>query len=403
MSFNRRFVIAALTFSIVSTVGGFLSAQESAKQDKVLDEFTEFLKAEIAKDDVIREQRKQEGAGLDLSQELASTRQSGLKTAISLVEKLKNADKDAFPGIASLVEQLETSGVLPDPAKDVALWKKIDADALTIRNPNFWKAYYEFAPGQGVLEALCGSLLKAEGQCVRSLQVSVIARMGNRKQGSLTSYHVANATQNQIVLNAANFRIGQGIEYFEKQDFEKASTTFKEILEDWPECGLASFELGLTIHHAKEHKAGREVKTQRLEKGDPALPTQETYDLWATARNFDPMLRNACQGTDTAKIVLISKAVLPTYRLFADFSNRTVTTSQLAKFGGGCQRIGLHDYALFTRHVYISTKDKFDPPDLAFIRKSLGALIDEESVEQIAKSLSVAELAQYSLTIKKPE
>ena len=154
MSFNRRFVIAALTFSIVSTVGGFLSAQESAKQDKVLDEFTEFLKAEIAKDDVIREQRKQEGVGLDLSQELASTRQSGLKTAISLVEKLKNADKDAFPGIASLVEQLETSGVLPDPAKDVALWKKIDADALTIRNPNFWKAYCEFAPGQGVLEAL---------------------------------------------------------------------------------------------------------------------------------------------------------------------------------------------------------------------------------------------------------
>jgi len=278
-------------------------------------------------------------------------------------------------------------------------WQEIDVDSLTLKNPNFWKAYYEVAPGQGVMEALYGGLLKAQGECTRSLQVSVIARLGRRPEGSLASYHVTNAMGNQAVLSAANYRIGQGIELFEEEKFEQAAAAFKEILREWPQCGLASFELGLTIHHEKEQEAGRKVETQRLKKGDPRRPTQESYDLYATARKFDPMIRNAYQGEASANLVMMAKIVLPAYRSLADFSNKSISGKQLAQFGAGSQAVGLHDYALFARQIHIASKNKFDPPDLEFIRKSLEAVIDIKSVDQIADRLSTSEVEMFSFKI----
>ncbi len=374
----------------------------SCGQEKSIDEFVEFMKTEILKDERQRVELQKRGEGLDLESQLASARKVGLDTALVLIEKLGKADAEAFPGIHRLIADLQKPGAIPDPAIEVEDWAEFDSDSLTLNNPNFWVAYYEVAPGQGVMEALYGSLLRAEGECTRSLQVSVIARMGRRTNGSLTSFHVANAMGNQIVYSAASFRIGQVIELFEKQEYENAAAGFREILDVWPQCGLASFELGLTLHHQKEHKAGRRVQTQVLPPNDPRLPTQETYDLYRTARQHDPMIRNAYQGGSevAGNMIAMAKVVLPAYRSISDFSNRKIDGNLLALFGGGCEEIGLHDYALFTRQVFISLNNKFEPADLVFIQNNLESLIDKDTVGKIVASLSRKEVVQFSFQIE---
>ena len=88
-----------------------------------------------------------------------------------------------------------------------------------------------------------------------------------------------------------------------------------------------------------------------------------------------------------------AKVVLPAYRTFADFSNKQIQGRQLGLFGSGCQRIGLHDYALFTRQVFISAKNKFDQSDVDFIQKSVSELVGKDTSDEIAKKLSQLELA----------
>jgi len=392
-----KFSITVVIFLLVGMTGNALCAQNDATE-----EFIEFMNAEAVKDDEIRAATEDQGKGLELAKELSSARASGLEFANVLLNLLESADVEAFPGIAALHEDLKEKGVLPETGDHVDQWKDLDVEALTINNPNFWKAYYEVAPGQGVMEALYASLLKTNGQCMKSLQVSVIARLGQRKkEGSLTSFHMSNAMRNQVVFDASYFLINQGIKDFEKKEYEKAKSVFREILDQWPQCGLASFELGLTLHFQKEHKAGREVKTQGVKKGDPAAPTQETYELYETARTHDPMIRNAYQGEgQTQRLVLMAKIVLPAYRSLSNLSSKKVDSKQLGRFGAGSQAVGLHDYALFSRQVFIASKDKFDAPDLKFIKSSLLDLIGEDSAAEVIESLSKKRVPQFSLNLK---
>ena len=112
------------------------------------------------------------------------------------------------------------------------------------------------------------------------------------------------------------------------------------------------------------------------------------------------MIRNAYQGTEARKLVMIARIVLPAYQTFSDFSNKQISAKQLGQFGAGCQVAGLNDYALFARQVFISTKDKFDEHDIKFIRENLNQLIDEKETEAIIEKLSKEKVAQFSIRIE---
>ena len=101
------------------------------------------------------------------------------------------------------------------------------------------------------------------------------------------------------------------------------------------------------------------------------------------------------------QLVVMAKIVLPAYQVFANFSNKQISGKQLGQFGAGCQIAGLHDYALFARQVFISSKDEFDEHDLKFIRENLEPVIDKKSVDEIMDGLSKEKLVQFSLQIKK--
>src|SRR5262245_52722065 len=81
------------------------------------------------------------------SLELNAARQTGRQLVLAVVENLESSDPKLFPGIRAWVEDFRklTKGIGPDPPPDK--WPALDVDALVSRNPNFWRAYFEIAPG----------------------------------------------------------------------------------------------------------------------------------------------------------------------------------------------------------------------------------------------------------------
>src|SRR2546425_438669 len=54
-------------------------------------------------------------------------------------------------------------------------WPALDVDALVSRNPNFWRAYFEIAPGDPGLMLLHAGLLLSAGEATRASYLLVVA------------------------------------------------------------------------------------------------------------------------------------------------------------------------------------------------------------------------------------
>ncbi len=133
----------------------------SVAQDTALNRLESFLQSEDAKEAKIRDEQQTVGADLDLETELKESREVGLMFAMPLIESLEDIDSNVFPGLAALYEFLSEDGRLPKPENDVSDWAAFNTNKLIRDNPLFWKAYYESAPGDGVLEAIYANLLRA--------------------------------------------------------------------------------------------------------------------------------------------------------------------------------------------------------------------------------------------------
>lgn len=91
-------------------------------------------------------------------------RKAGWMSALSLIPKLETADEEMYPGIrqfAADVRRLEKS---IEPKKPPHEWSAIAVDPLLHRNPNFWRAMYEMAPGDPAISIVHVGLLLASGE-----------------------------------------------------------------------------------------------------------------------------------------------------------------------------------------------------------------------------------------------
>ena len=79
-------------------------------------------------------------------------------------------------GSRTLREQ--TKGITADAP--VAKWPKVDVGALVDRNPNFWRMYYEIAPGDPVLTLIHAGLLLSQGEAMRA---AYILELGQHRPG----------------------------------------------------------------------------------------------------------------------------------------------------------------------------------------------------------------------------
>src|SRR4051812_23335123 len=89
--------------------------------------------------------------------QLAAARKTGWQLVQLVAEKLNGGPE--FPGIEAWRKEFEgqTKGINVNIPPNQ--WPQVDIDALVTNNPNFWRAYFEIAPGDPGLAMLHAGLL----------------------------------------------------------------------------------------------------------------------------------------------------------------------------------------------------------------------------------------------------
>jgi tetratricopeptide (TPR) repeat protein len=180
-----------------------------------------------------------------------------------------------------------------------ARWPALDVDALLSRNPNFWRAYFEIAPGDSGLMALHAGLLLTNGEAVRASHLLVVA--GQRpgvpralRQGFATMLAAA-----QKVPGQPDALVRQGIELHDKGQYAEALKQYKEALKLWPQNGFAHYERGLTLRVQELVAAGEKPpKPGTLIVNGGPKQSAAVSAVFAKARRHDPFQIHAYQGDD---------------------------------------------------------------------------------------------------------
>ncbi len=357
------------------------------------------IKKQLDADQQIRQATGNIGAEMVLVDELNQARRDGWRLANALIEQMPELNAEDFPGLVKLKVQLHSAIEDLDVDEAIDDWPEIDVDELTRNNPVFWAAFYETVPGNGYLEAVYASMLKGNGDLIRSLQVAVIARNGNAQSQMTRQAIRLSLLPNQRVIDAAMFRTNQGIKEFDQGNYDKATRFFKQLNEEWPQFGLAHYELGLTQFHQDEIAAGRKPPELGQLRLNPKtqIPSSEVYQKYAVARGHDPMIKIAYQGAGMKQDVLIMfRVVGPSY---AKISNLGVPLDDraLEGFALGCQKVKVDDYALFARQITASrrTPIRFQPADFEFIKTSLKRLAPGARSDQTLKRLGGKQIKSY--------
>jgi hypothetical protein len=108
--------------------------------------------------------------------ELQEARRIGWELAMEIVEAMEAGERRGFPGIEAWLKDAHKVAKGNGPKPLAEPWLLLDGDALVTRNPHYWQAYYEIAPGDPGLALLHAGLLLASGEATRASQLVVIAK-----------------------------------------------------------------------------------------------------------------------------------------------------------------------------------------------------------------------------------
>ena len=107
--------------------------------------------------------------------ELEEARRAGWELALAVVQKLEAGDPKPFPGIAAWLRDFRKATRGLDLKAAPGTWPPVDIDALVTRNPKFWRAYFEIAPGDPGLMLLHAGLLLGAGEATRATYLLTVA------------------------------------------------------------------------------------------------------------------------------------------------------------------------------------------------------------------------------------
>lgn len=116
-------------------------------------------------------------------------------------------------------------------------------------NENFWRAYYEVAPGDPGIVLLHASLLLCGGEADRANYLAVAA---GQRPGVPVAFRQAFET---IIAHSNKLRekpkalLAEGIALHDKGDYAGAIKKYQAALELWPQYGWAWYELGQSQYH----------------------------------------------------------------------------------------------------------------------------------------------------------
>ena len=219
---------------------------------------------------------------------LATMKRWARSEAIPLLAQFASDVDPKFEGVRGLGKALK--GVRPEGPVDVA--------ALTDKNPDYWRAMMEMAPGNPLLAATRASLHVANGEidAARRLTQTLAAFDGHKSGYSAVLAEFK--AMSDLFYKDVEARIGKGIALHDAGKLDEALAVYEGVLKDYPNSAWCHYERHQTLL-AKALKAGVEALPSWADARKAILRADALYPSMAEATNdvelYDLLLRKETQ------------------------------------------------------------------------------------------------------------
>lgn len=292
--------------------------------------------------------------------------------AVLVASVLERQDNNAFPGIrAWLADFRRLEAAMPVGGAGVP-FPALDSDALVSRNPRFWSAYYEIAPGEPGLALLHAALLLCGGEAQRA---AVIATLGMQRGATPVEFRrglemvIAGAHAAQAGSQAL---VRQGVALHDVRHFDGALRKFDAALAEWPANGRAYYERGSTLRLQALADAARvrPASTAAADEEEPPGDPPGTIEAFAFARRHDPFCVMAYQGEDPAALtgmMALVRTALPIWEAMRKRPEAPATREELRDLSEACRDAGIDEYALAARQQFVARNRHYKSDDVELI------------------------------------
>ncbi len=311
--------------------------------------------------------------------ELQDAQRAGWDTASLLTQGMAGADPRRFPGIHEWLKEYRAAGGTPGKrAASGAAVPRIDADRLVTRNPAFWRAYFEMAPGDPGTMLLHASLLMAGGEVSRAAYVLIVARQTPVIAKPMLEAMNGLLEHAQRVLHWSLQQTAQAGKLHDEGSPAQAIARLRTLLDAWPRNALAHYELALALTAQQYVAVGRKPPTRSaLGLHSELEPSAEAKAAYARARTHDPLLIRAYQGDDAATaeaLLVLGKTVRPLWDIVARDTQAETRDDVLRNLAGALRDAGLIELALSTAQVVAGREGGYDDEDRKAVAAALRVL-----------------------------
>lgn len=328
---------------------------------------------------------------------------AGLDTANVLAQGLAVADPKRFPAMHAWLKEYRAGGGTPGKRAAPGPIPKIDVERLVSRNPTYWRAYFEMAPGDPGAMLLHASLLLAGGEASRAAYLLIIARQTVEIDKVLLQAMNELLVHAQRAIGAGTQQVAEAVKLYEQGGHAAALPRLRATLEAWPANAIAHYETGLALL-AQQHTASGQSPPSRARLGlhSDVSPSREVRAAYERARTHDPLLIRAYQGdeTDSGDVLLVlGKSIRPLWDIIARDLKAETRDDELRSLAKALRDAGIAELGLALGQVVIGREGgSYDDDDRRGIASALKALAPA-AAEPVVKRLAQprAELARIVL------
>jgi lipoprotein NlpI len=293
---------------------------------------------------------------------LAMTREAGWQEVQDILLVLDEQPPEDFPGVSALIHDLHR---LEGGAKDSHGVPPVDAEQVIDRNPHFWNAFYEIAPGDPLMSTLHVGLLLAAGEAARADRVATLAINFGRMAPDFRKELVRLDTFADLMLQVsqsdavARQRLRQAGNFGTMADQARAAlSVWPQNPEAWADLAAARRLAGPTAGDASEARAS-------LQRVDPLFEA----------------------GPDGAKAEPVALADVRRLWNLIDEGKATGDDEMLERFGGKTQAAGLDELALVARSLLAGWRNGAGALEENFARTSLDRLIGSQPAADLCAAV----------------
>ncbi len=291
---------------------------------------------------------------------LALVRQGGWKEVMDLLPVLDKEAGDQFPGVTALAGDIRAVAATSRSRDGVPVF---DPARLVDHNPNFWRAFYEIAPGDPLMALLHTSLLLAAGEAARADIVATLAINYGRMDLEYRKDLVRLDASAQLLLQGVPSGAPDLAHVRRPAQFSALGERARAMLAVWPRNPTALADLMV----AQWGLAGRPHGV-----GEGTEPGRTLADL----RRADPFF-----AVDPVVVGTENAAVTEARRLWLRVNETEAIGDDqlLRRFSEAAQRAGADEIALVARSLLNGWNTGLPPLDEDFVHRSVARLLGEKT------------------------